>query len=87
MKIKFSLLLVVFCLLGFSAACFAADSVDLSGKTGVVDPTDLKKDDPKPPKLQKTVPPPPRSNSSDTKGSESKESGNTFGHGTYSQAK
>jgi hypothetical protein len=87
MKIRFTLLLVVFCLLGFSAVCFAADPVDLTGKTGIVDPNDLKKDDPKPPKLQKTVPPPPGSNSSDTRESESKGSANTFGHGTYSQAK
>jgi len=47
------------CLFGFSVHSFAADPVDLSGKTGVVDPNDLKKDDPKPPKLDKTVPPLP----------------------------
>ncbi len=37
----------------------AADPVDLSGKQGVVDPKDLKKDDPKPPKVEKQAPPPP----------------------------
>jgi len=58
---KITLLLAVFCLLGVSVSSFAADPVDLSGKTGVVDPNDLKKDDPKPPKLEKTVPPPPGS--------------------------
>ncbi|MDD2319971.1 MAG: hypothetical protein PHO83_07975 [Geobacteraceae bacterium] len=57
---KFPLLLALFCLLGSSVYSFAADPVDLSGKTGVVDPNDLKKDDPKPPKLQKTIPPLPR---------------------------
>jgi hypothetical protein len=84
---KVAVLLAVLCLLGFSERSFAADPVDLSGKTGVVDPNDLKKDDPKPPKLQKTVPPPPGSSSSDTKDSGTNESGSTFGHGTYGQAK
>lgn len=87
MKIRLTLLLTLFCLFGFSVACFSADPVDLSGKTGVVDPKDLKKDDPKPPKLQRTVPPPPGSSSSVAKDSGTNESGNTFGQGTYGQAK
>ena len=37
------------------------DSVDLSGKQGVVDPKDLKRDDPKPPKVEGNAPPPPSS--------------------------
>jgi len=37
----------------------AADPVDLRGKQGVVDPKDLKKYDPKPPKVEKKAPPPP----------------------------
>lgn len=36
------------------------DPVDLRGKKGVVDPQDLKKHDPKPPRVQKTEPPPPK---------------------------
>lgn len=62
---KFTLLLAMVCLFGFTVYSFAADPVDLSGKTGVVDPKDLKKDDPKPPKLDKTVPPLPASGSSE----------------------
>ena len=33
--------------------------VDLRGKKGVIDPEDLKKDNPKPPKVEKVAPPPP----------------------------
>ena len=43
-----------------SLIAFAADPVDLSDKKGVVDPKDLKKDDPKPPKVQQIEPPPPK---------------------------
>lgn len=35
------------------------DPVDLSGKDGVVDPKDLKKDDSKPPKVEGNAPPLP----------------------------
>ncbi len=42
-----------------------AEPVDLSDKEGVVDPKDLKKDDPKPPKVEGTAPPPPSSSSND----------------------
>jgi hypothetical protein len=87
MKIRFTLLLVVSCLLGFSAVCFAADPVDLSGKTGVVDPNDLKKDDPKPPKLQRIVPPPPGSSSSDAQGSDNEGPSKPRFSGSYGQAK
>jgi hypothetical protein len=87
MKIRFTLLLVVFCLLGFSAVCFAADPVDLSGKTGVVDPNDLKKDDPKPPTLQKTVPPPLGSSSSDAQESDNEGPSKPRFSGSYGQAK
>jgi hypothetical protein len=37
----------------------AADPVDLSGKQGVVDPAELKKNDPPPPKVVTHEPPPP----------------------------
>jgi len=37
------------------------DPVDLTGKEGVVDPNDLKKDDPKPPKADGNPPPKPSS--------------------------
>lgn len=55
-------------LLALGIACVsigtvAADPVDLSGKQGVVDPKDLKKDDPKPPKVEGKAPPPPSSES------------------------
>jgi hypothetical protein len=57
--------LVAMCGLGITQHVAAADApvVDLTGKTGVVDPKDLKKDDPKPPKVQGTPPPPPPSSS------------------------
>ena len=59
MKISsFLLVLGVACV---SITTFAADPVDLSGKKGVVDPKDLKKDDPKPPKVERKAPPPPTS--------------------------
>lgn len=87
MKIRFMMLLVVLCLFDFSAACFAADPVDLSGKTGVVDPNDLKKDDPKPPTLQKTVPPPLCSNSSEAQESDNEGPGKPRFSGSYGQAK
>ena len=61
---KCTLLLALVCLFGFSVQSFAADPVDLTGKTGIVDPNDLKKDDPKPPKLDKPVPPLPEPASS-----------------------
>lgn len=38
---------------------FADDPVDLRDKEGVVDPKDLKKDDPQPPRVERTEPPPP----------------------------
>ena len=41
------------------------DPVDLSGKEDVVDPKDLKKDDPKPPKVGGSAPPPPSSSGND----------------------
>lgn len=41
------------------------DSVDLSGKEGVVDPKDTKKDDPKPPKVEGSAPPKPNSEDND----------------------
>lgn len=44
---------------GLSVVVNAADPVDLRGKKGIVDPKDLKKDDPKPPKVEKKAPPPP----------------------------
>ena len=76
------LLLAVACILSFSVNSFAADPVDLNGKKGVVDPKDLKKDNPIRPKLQRTTPPIPGSSPSDKK-----ETGKTFGRGTYGQAK
>lgn len=79
MRTLFTVLLAVICLLSFSAAAFAADPVDLTGKKGVVDPKDLKKDDPKPKKLTNNPPPAPGS-------SDKKESGPNF-KGTYGQAK
>jgi len=84
---KCTLLLTVFCLLGFSVQSFAADPVDLSGKTGVVDPNDLKKDDPKRPKLDKTVPPLPGSSSSDAKASGTDGPYKPRFSGSYGQAK
>jgi hypothetical protein len=58
MKTVLSVILVLGIL---SAPIFAvaADPVDLRGKQGVVDPKDLKKYDPKPPKVEKQAPPPP----------------------------
>lgn len=44
---------------GFDTPSGSPPVVDLTGKKGVVDPKDLKKDDPKPRKLQKVVPPLP----------------------------
>lgn len=82
MKTIFSLLLAVVCMLSFSVSSFAADPVDLTGKKGVVDPKDLKKDDPKPPELQKTTPPVPGSSSTDKK-----EPAKPFGSGSYGVAK
>lgn len=41
------------------------DPIDLTGKQGVVDPNDLKKDDPKPPKVEGNAPPPPSSGVND----------------------
>ena len=38
---------------------FAGNPVDLRGKTGVVDPRDLKQFDPKPPRVERVVPPSP----------------------------
>jgi hypothetical protein len=82
---KCTLLLAVVCLFGFSVHSFAADPVDLSGKTGVVDPKDLKKDDPKPPKLDKTVPPLPESSSSAAEKSDGPDKPRFSG--SYGQAK
>lgn len=82
MKTILSMLVVAVCLITFSSGAFAADPVDLRGKQGVVDPKDLKKDDPKPPKLQKSIPPPPGSNASGDK-----ESTGPNYKGTYGQAK
>jgi hypothetical protein len=87
MKTRFTLLLGVFCLLSFSVICFAAGPVDLSGKTGIIDPDDLKKDDPKPPKLQKTVPPPLGTNSSDAQESDNENPSKPLFSGSYGQAK
>lgn len=56
-------LLVCFCV----NLSFAAEPVDLRGKRGVVDPNDLKKYDPKPPKVQQVVPPPPKQEVSQSK--------------------
>lgn len=83
MKTFFTLLIAVACLLSFSVVAFAADPVDLTGKKGVVDPKDLKKDNPKPTKQQKTIPPAPGSSASDRKGELSRPNFK----GTYSQAK
>ncbi len=43
-----------------SNLALAGDPVDLRGKKGVVDPKDLKKDDPKPPRVERQEPPPPK---------------------------
>ncbi len=59
MKTVFVIIVAVLVCFSFNCA-FAADPVDLRGKKGVVDPKDLKKDDPKPPKIQKVVPPVPK---------------------------
>ena len=53
-----------------STGTVAADPVDLSGKQGVVDPKDLKKDDPKPPKVEGKAPPPPTSDDKQKKEAE-----------------
>jgi hypothetical protein len=63
MKVIFTAVLALFLAMSFSLA-FAADPVDLSGKKGVVDPKDLKKYDPKPPKLTTNPPPPPKTDNS-----------------------
>lgn len=45
--------LVFIAVLGVSTIpTYAADPVDLTGKKGIVDPNDLKKDDPKPSKTE-----------------------------------
>ena len=46
-------------ILGAACASAQAPPVDLRGKSGTVDPRDLKKSDPTPPKITKTEPPPP----------------------------
>lgn len=61
---KIFLLLLALGIACVSIGTVAADPVDLSGKQGVVDPKDLKKDDPKPPKVEGKAPPPPSSDSS-----------------------
>jgi hypothetical protein len=63
MKIFVSLLLALG-IVSVSVCMVAADPVDLRDKKGVVDPKDLKKDDPKPPKVEGKAPPPPSSGSS-----------------------
>lgn len=63
MKIFFSLLLALG-IIGASTYKVSADPVDLSDKQGIVDPNDLKKDDPKPPKVEVEAPPPPSSSTS-----------------------
>lgn len=82
MKSAFSILITTVCLLGVATVSSAGDLVDLRGKKGVVDPKDLKKDNPKPPKLQKVVPPPPGSESKDKK-----EAKKPSGQGGYAIAK
>jgi hypothetical protein len=79
MKTIITMLLTVVCMFCFSFNSFAADPVDLTGKKGIVDPKDLKKDNPKHEKLQKTTPPSPSSGSSDNK--------RPFGQGSYGVAK
>jgi hypothetical protein len=65
MKMFFPLLLA-FWIVGVSTYTAAADDpVDLRDKQGVVDPQDLKKDDPKPPKIEKESPPPPETKEND----------------------
>ena len=78
MKTILSMLVVAVCLITFSSASFAADPVDLRGKQGVVDPRDLKKDDPKPPKQEKSTP---------SSGSNSSGDKEFSGKGAYGQAK
>lgn len=52
--------LILGCCLGFvSAAATASDPVDLRGKQGVIDPSDLKKHDPPERSLRITEPPSP----------------------------
>ena len=46
-------------LLGITSSAYANDAVDLSDKKGVVDPKDLKKDDPKEKSIKTIEPPPP----------------------------
>jgi hypothetical protein len=50
---------MTFASLLFGAVASAADPVDLSDKQGVVDPKDLKKDDPTPNAVKPAEPPPP----------------------------
>lgn len=53
---------VLFVVVGaFVAPALAADPVDLRDKEGVVDPKDLKKDDPKETPVNTKEPPPPES--------------------------
>ncbi|HWR01955.1 MAG TPA: hypothetical protein VN371_08805 [Chlorobaculum sp.] len=52
MKALFSVLVFIAVLGVSSVPTYAADPVDLSGKKGIVDPNDLKKDDPKPQKTE-----------------------------------
>jgi len=58
---KIVLLLLALGIVCVSTGTVAADPVDLRDKQGVVDPKDLKKDDPKPPKVEGKAPPPPSS--------------------------
>ncbi len=76
------LVMVVAFILGaicFSTFAFAADPVDLRDKKGVVDPKDLKKDDPKEPSLRTKEPPPPEKKT-ENKQYEVKKSGDTTEH-------
>ena len=59
MKTSITRLLLVTILAGLTAPAFATDPVDLRDKKGVVDPKDLKKDDPKPKSVKTKEPPPP----------------------------
>jgi hypothetical protein len=47
------------CAFGVASLARADDPVDLTGKKGIVDPADVKKNDPAPPKLVTHEPPPP----------------------------
>jgi len=76
MKTSVARLLLVTILAGLTAPAFATDPVDLRDKKGVVDPKDLKKDDPKP-KSDKAKEPAPPAKAPDNTNYEVKKSGDT----------